>query len=661
MRSFLMIFVLAVLVSAADTTGFRWSYFTNMENINALSEYDGVLCVATDGGIMTIAYYLDLFTYYLKSDATLYDNRIEFIGVDSTNTFYAGSGTDGVSIFDGNNWRYESGDLSQFKPLPYLRQPHCIDTNGNIWFMSSNQPAYFDGEAEHIASDGLPSETPTEFSAITMDGNGTLYCVIDSTIYVYDGTRWSDTLETDYIGNTGTSFAAGPVSFFIGTTKGVCGVNSTGTTWHTIASGALESDRVSCVYVDIGGRLWAGTDFGLYRYDDIEWEKINVNYCKLPTNNISHLACNMAGEIWGTGDKWICRYDGTEWSSWTLEDAGFSANASAIGIAATNDAVYVGSDDKICRFANDQWETVLDIQTAGVSNFSRIEADRDGMIWIATAENGLISLNGGGTVTPLTLNAPFTQNVTFVYVDAGNTVWFGTDNNKFGKVTGDGVEERAINSAVSNSTAFAVDKEGTFWLAPENDGFLADGEASTNEFPSDSFSSAFSVADILVDSQGEKWIATNSGELVYGAARDNSPSDCVVFNASNSGYVAGGVAIVEDRKGTIWIGGENGITVLKRTNYIAVEHDLKDTRQKYDHFSFDAVQSKSSLLIKPDFENRLYNFRMIDLKGRTAIRKKISGTTVVQLEKQHRMQPGAYLLQLGDEQHIETRMFTIAR
>jgi ligand-binding sensor domain-containing protein len=659
------VLLLATTAAALATEDYKWSYFTSMDKINALTEIEGAVYAATEGGLASVDLKYQKVVHYQKPDIPFYNNNITFTGADSSGKLFAGGATGGVAVFDGAHWTFETDSLVRFTSLKYLKTTHCIDTAGNIWFISSNQPAFFDGDSACVVSDGILSTTAPKFKSISVNDRGNLFLILDSTIYTLHGKVWVDTLRVLGLGNSATCFAAGPTSLYVGSRKGVAEITASGTVWHDKSTGAAGSDTITCLHVDVDGNLWAGTGHGCFLKKGVTWQKIDLNYCNLPDNSINLIECDSNGNIWCTAGKWICRYDGDGWTNWTLEQAGFTGSSPMpFAITATGQAVYFLSSRRLCRYYKGLWETVLDTTPTPATQLRTLVADHAGNLWLGTVNGGIIRIDGYGektSILPQVLDTTFSGSVWDLYVDVNNTVWFGTNNSKYGRVIGDSVQQRPTSVGVGYCTGFAVDKDGTFWLAPENNGFLADWQTAYNFFPPDSFVPSVCIFDIFIDREGKKWMASNTAGLIYGAERDNLPSQCTVFKPENSGYCGylSGNVLTEDRQGNIWLGGRYGISIIHLEKTGVVKGRAGQAATEPRRVLLHAGLRQPYLSIHPDPGCRESEVRIYDLKGRLLLKKLIGGNEIIRLRGVKVALGGVYIVQLSAGKRSGRYRFTL--
>ena len=266
----------------------------------------------------------------------------------------------------------------------------------------------------------------------------------------------------------------------------------------------LVSEIVTVVKVDSRGDVWVGSHGGgLSQYDGKQWRHFNVP--DLADPYVYDIVFDRKGRMWVANWKGVSVYDGKSWHSYTTAD----------GIV-------------------DEWVYALAV-------------DEDGSIWLGT-EGGVTHYDGR------------------TFVSYNHEDGLGADaetigpyepipNPSFHHQTAEGKEAEGYNP--NYILAAAVDRRNTKWFGTWGAGLSRfDGKNWKTYTVKDGMPGNF-VSDILVDRQGDLWVATDGG---IGLFRDNRWEtltsaqgllDDRVFSASM------------DEVGTKWFGTLNGISRLE--------------------------------------------------------------------------------------------------
>lgn len=658
-------FFLLCLTIGVIAEDYSWSYFNNMDQITSFCEYNGSVYIGTTGGLAAVSKTDLSVKHYLKSSIALKSNYVLASGTDSSGNLYVitcgNAEKNAMSKFNGKSWVIAADTLGSSELIPVTTsngvfslqpKPAVADQNGNIWSFTKSGPTVFDGTVTKTVTDGL-AFNKWNYKLLTTDYSGRVFYLHDTTIYLYNGTRWVDSIDLSLNDASPQAFAAGKNSLFLGTTKGLCEISSSGIIWHTKATGVLSSDTVTLLFVDKSNNLWGGTSKTGFRYNGKSWSNLDLNYCNIPRGGIDKLHCDSSGNIWFIADNKIVMYNGSDFICWDNDRLGFTLNYT-VSLAVTPEAVYAAQKQKIIKFDGTLWSKYKDsVSIGGVNDVIWfMTGDRSGNIWCAmTAGIFKIDSNRNTSILkPSGFVSGMSDMIMNFYVDVYDTLWFVNNGGRFGKISGNTIQERIISADIDYITTFAVDSDGTIWMTPENHGFIADWGSGYSEFtPNDFGISAFCVFCMCIDHDGKKWFGTYWMGLIYDAEKDYTAGQCTLFNPDNSGYAFDKTnynsSIIEDKQGNIWIGGSFGITVLNRG-----EGTVTGIRKKHENANRISVYSyncgsKLRITVNPQHHNET-KLRIVDLLGRTALKQQISKMTTVTVNRSE-LRSGVYCAQIN--------------
>jgi ligand-binding sensor domain-containing protein/signal transduction histidine kinase len=229
-------------------------------------------------------------------------------------------------------------------------------------------------------------------------------------------------------------------------------------------------------------------------------------------------------------------------------------------------------------------------------------ADRQGALWIGTAQGLVRMLNGQFTLFTRDDGLP-SETIQAVYEDRERNLWVATANGlallKSGGLTTFTTKERLISGIIQ---ALLEDSNGALWIAtPYGVGRLKDGKF-TNYTVRDGLGST-SVRAIQEDQSGRIWFGSLGGLTSFDGnrfttytTRDGLPNDRVIsllaardgglligtavglcrfsdgrftaFNAGEALATSTILSLLEDLEGNVWVGTESaGINLLKDTKF----------------------------------------------------------------------------------------------
>lgn len=156
---------------------------------------------------------------------------------------------------------------------------------------------------------------------------------------------------------------------------------------------------------------------------DYRYRNITMNDGLL-ANAVRNIVQDPYGFIWFGTDNGLCRYDGTQVQTYRIAECGVNQYVSAL--LAREEAIYVGTEKGVYRLAGGAraFEKLpMDIH----STVTRLSADKDGNLWVATMENGVwlyVVKTGTAKNYRLKGNHP---SVAEVFVDNTNQIWTVTN------------------------------------------------------------------------------------------------------------------------------------------------------------------------------------------------------------------------------------------
>jgi diguanylate cyclase (GGDEF)-like protein len=305
--------------------------------------------------------------------------------------------------------------------------------------------------------------------------------------------------------------------------------------------GSLPHDRVSTLFEDKQGRIWAGTQNGLARYN--------------PTSNDFTVFVAPAGPT-NRGIIKAIISDGKA-GMWLASWGGLQHFDPASG--------------KFTVYAHDPKQP----GSLASNDVNALALDSKGGIWAATWPGGLDYLAPGATsfvhhpVDPAGQTDPRTNIVRALQFDGNGALWIGTES---GVLRWDGKSAWASREKIaapnSRVTNFYIDRSSTLWATTLSAGLLrwdAKGAAFTQyrHNPIDPYSlPGDSTRAMLQDRSGMLWIATFTDGISLVNLNSSGFARYVPQRFDNHGTPASNavLAIARAPDGKLWLGGNVGIT-----------------------------------------------------------------------------------------------------
>ena len=327
----------------------------------------------------------------------------------------------------------ENTTIATGQPTPIKRgqgNVHCSlqDKKGNLWFGTTDQGVFrYDGKsfANFTTRDGMNSNAV--FSMVE-DKKGNIWFGTNAGLSLYDG----------------KTFAYIPLSF----TKGDYVYPSSASNNETTTNNGVTS-----ILEDKSGKLWFGTDNGVYCYNGKAFTRFLDNQSVINSNGLTLrlVQCMLEdkqGNIWFTTKlEGVCSYDGKSIINYKPND--------------------------------ELW-------------FRGLLEDKNGNIWAGTRYKGVYRYDGK-TFTHILQNGSFdSYTVLSIIQDNLGNIWFGTEAGDESKRETEGGVWRYDGKTFQNISkkddlshpavwSILEDKSGKLWIGTRNNGLCRyDGKTFTS-------------------------------------------------------------------------------------------------------------------------------------------------------------------------------------
>lgn len=247
------------------------------------------------------------------------------------------------------------------------------DKDGNAWIASgmfSGALTKCDGVTTIHYNDqnsGIPSDWT---SGVTVDNNNTVWVACSFTgVGEFDGTTWKKHLDASVGSGGALPMAHSPNNtIWLGTQTGLYRYQNEQWQHFTTENSELPGSEVLSLVCANDNSVWVGTTNGTVHIESTKWTVFNMQNSPLPSNAISALAVDSSGIVWIGTDKGIATYDhtmipGVPWMLKTKENWVLPSNTvRSIAIAPGEDiwgtqAVWISTDQGVLRVT----QTVTDV------------------------------------------------------------------------------------------------------------------------------------------------------------------------------------------------------------------------------------------------------------------------------------------------------------
>jgi signal transduction histidine kinase/ligand-binding sensor domain-containing protein len=407
--------------------------------------------------------------------------------------------------------------------------------------------------------------------------------------------RWSAAIFLTLVVSATSAFALNPS----------LSVHQYGHTSWTLRSGALKGYPRSIAQT-VDGYLWLGTDFGLVRFDGVQfvpWQPPAGS--KLPSDSILRLLATRDGGLWiGTAHglaRWrrgtltviddLSRdhigalYEDRAGTVWVGTSVGLEGTAKVCAV--TGDRVHCSvADTRLGRFVSALYE------------------DAAGNLWIG-AGTGLWRWQPG---PPVFYGADSPAPEIHSIIGTGDGHVIAAFSRSLRRVTGDALAVYPVppEQTELKPTVLLRSRDGGLWIGTQDRGLLHAAGSRIDQFgPTDGLSGEL-ITDLLEDREGNVWVATLNGldrfhdmAVTTLSRRDGLTSDSVVsVTATADGSVWFGTAkglnrwkddvtapfavgvpslvgdigsLFEDHAGRLWVSSQRGLAVVDHGRAATVE------------------------------------------------------------------------------------------
>ena len=462
---------------------------------------------------------------------------------------YLWLGTDaGALRFDGVRfvpW-HSLGNI----PVPSVSvRSICVSRDGTVWF-GLGEPggilALQNGVVRaYGVSDGVPEGV---VMSIAEADDGTLWAGARFGVARFDGTAWH---------REDAGLPAGAVNAVLPERDGLV-VGTAAGVFKRVAGEALFNrlggfaDNARAVARDRDGHLWvADPILGLRRVDQVEAQPAT----RLRGRGTS-LTRDGRGNLWvGTGGQGLFRVGAADGAATRprLERTSTATGLSDDGVTDVEEDregnLWVATRDGLNRLTPHKLTPITDI---GIAN--AVEASSDGRVWVGTVDDIVSFTDGRPTLrsTPIPLAHP---PLAAMHADALGRVWVATATS-LQQVDGARLRQvPLLGATVTEITDITGDGRGGLWLHDSRLGVVHwhDGRLTPSPLPAEL--QRIPLQASYTDPDGRAWFAFEGTRV---AVVDRA-SEVRVFGKAD-GLAGSFRAIHQDRSGSLWFGGDGGLT-----------------------------------------------------------------------------------------------------
>lgn len=344
-----------------------------------------------------------------------------------------------------------------------------------------------------------------------------------------------------------------------------------GTRWTNYDSintnGGLISDKVTTVFVDRVGNVWAGMESGVSKFDGKQWTRYTASSTGggLSAGQVNGIAQDRNGDIWFSIERnrdnegGVSRFDGRAWTHWgrtgkPLPCDFFGGRGIAID---SNDVPWLALGDCVASFDGARWNKFDKDNTANaLQGAFSVAADRQGGVWFGGI--GYVTRHAAGRWT---LTGPYTDGSRSAAQNGG--IFSGG---------------RGDPRQVHFDRALTVDGDGNLWAAAsatDNPAslpglFRYDGSNWRRYYQNEQWRFIYALG---TDLRGKVWVGVEGLQEFDGSVRTTyNPANTLAGPPPDSELTMG-----LDGEGNVWAGGTGAASLFNGRQWSNMARGLPDS------------------------------------------------------------------------------------
>ncbi|MBI1782832.1 MAG: ATP-binding protein, partial [Sphingobacteriales bacterium] len=478
--------------------GLQYSYINSI-----CQDKNGYIWIASDYGLSK--YDGTYLTTYTEKEG-LPDKIITHITTDDQNRLWI-STIKGVCVFDGNSFLQFSDNE---KLLSSFSGRIIKDSKGKMW--------------------------------VELEGKG-LLCVEGKKFTIYNSyNNFQEVVSPDKVIDENGFL-------WFNTPGGIINYNNNRYSYFNPGSHILE--RITAVREDKKGNAWfISYNYGVTKFDGsyfTHYEKKNG----LSDNAIISLTVDKMDNVWiGTRYNGLNKFDGSTFTIYTKEQ-GLSENKIICSMHDGQGNIWIGTaGGGINKLNENGFTEIIPLTEFKNSRIRPIIKDKRGDLWFGTEASELYSFDGSKLTKHLERNINNIQGFRSAIMDKDNNLWFG-------KHEGGGIYKYdykqlcyySTENIESSMLSLFEDNNRTMWMGTSLDGAGAFNGSIINYYNEAFGFSGNRVFVVRQDKKNNLWFGTEEGGLVKYDGKMFT-----VFSEKQGLFAKSITSITEDEKGNLWLG-----------------------------------------------------------------------------------------------------------
>jgi ligand-binding sensor domain-containing protein/serine phosphatase RsbU (regulator of sigma subunit) len=335
----------------------------------------------------------------------------------------------------------------------------------------------------------------------------------------------------------------------------------------------LANSIVNHIILDKKGYLWFATQGGLSRFDG----KNFVNYTTkngLPGNDITYLAEDLQGNLWvaayGSG---ISRFDGATFTNYTDKNGLTNLNVYNIFCDSKGVIWLTTRGGGIFSLEGDKFSNFSIKDSLPTDQFLSVCEDKQGRLWFGTKGEGLISYDRKDFRIYNEKDGLSHKTIASLSLDKKGNLWIGNSSgipNVFSNGEFKALQIPEIKGDLISS--IIEDDRGNIWIASEH-GLVKYSEGKYKIYAEQNGLPSNAVYSICQDYEGNIWIGTSNGVGLF-------KNEAFIAFTDKEGLSNPKVtAIFQNKEGTTFVGTSGGGLNILDDDKVRIVKDVKELLQ----------------------------------------------------------------------------------
>jgi ligand-binding sensor domain-containing protein/signal transduction histidine kinase len=324
------------------------------------------------------------------------------------------------------------------------------------------------------------------------------------------------------------------------------------------ASRSLPISATRKIFEDRSGQIWLATSFGIYQMRNNV--PVRLPEFEVMGNNVVSIAEDGQGTLWFAGDEGVYRVIGgrIQRDDW-LE----RISADRVLVDRSGD-IWIGTPGEgLWRLHGGQRFFYRAPAILPDNTVSSIFEDRERELWIGT-QDGLLRLTQSSVTTINSRNGLEDDNVATVSAGPDQAIWMATVTGQVYRYADGKATRFALPRAVSGARVRSIyfDHNGTLWIGTAGQGVFRIEKGAVRNFSMANGMRSNGVRQLLEDQNGAMWVATGSGLTRW---------DGVTLHTYylEDGLSYGGVrSLAIDGKGDLLVGTDGGLDRVRNGKFV---------------------------------------------------------------------------------------------